>query len=56
MIGDTTNDIGLAVNAGIISVGVTWGYNDRALLISAGATHIVNNANELSSLMKTILN
>ena len=54
MIGDTINDIGLGVNAGIVSIGVTWGYNSRELLTSAGATHLVNNANDLSKLMKTL--
>ena len=55
IIGDTINDIGLGVNAGITSVGVTWGYNDKNLLSSAGASYLVNNASELSTLMKTIL-
>ena len=54
MIGDTINDIGLGVNAGIISIGVTWGYNSPELLTSAGATHLVNNADDLSKLMKTL--
>ena len=54
IIGDTINDIGLGVNAGIVSIGVTWGYNDRDLLLTAGATHLVDNANDLSKLMKTI--
>ena len=54
IIGDTINDIGLGVNAGITSVGVTWGYNDKKLLSSAGASYLVNNASELSTLMKTI--
>ena len=51
IIGDTINDIGLGVNAGITSIGVTWGYNSRELLISAGADHLVNNAQDLSKLM-----
>ena len=54
MIGDTTNDIGLGVNAGIVSIGVTWGYNSSELLSSAGATYLVSNSTELSKLMKTI--
>ena len=54
IIGDTINDIGLGVNAGITSIGVTWGYNSRKLLTTAGATHLVNNANDLGKLMKTI--
>ena len=48
MVGDTINDIGLGVNAGIISIGVTWGYNDKNLLTSAGADYLVDDANELS--------
>ena len=55
MIGDTINDIGLGVNAGIQSIGVTWGYNEKDLLVSAGATYLVNNSSELSKLMKKIL-
>ena len=54
MIGDTINDIGLGVNAGIISIGVTWGYNSRELLSSAGASYLVSDSIELSKLMKTI--
>ena len=54
IIGDTINDIGLGINAGIISIGVTWGYNDKKLLSSAGASYLVNNASELSTLMKKI--
>ena len=54
IIGDTINDIGLGVNAGIISIGVTWGYNNRDLLLSAGASHLVDNASDLSKLMKTM--
>ena len=54
IIGDTINDIGLGVNAGITSIGVTWGYNSRELLISAGADHLVNNAQNLSKLMNKL--
>jgi len=54
MVGDTINDIGLGVNARIISIGVTWGYNDKNLLTSAGADYLVDDANELSVLMKKL--
>ena len=54
MIGDTINDIGLGVNAGIVSIGVTWGYNDKNLLSSAGADYLVDDANQLSILMKKL--
>jgi len=54
MIGDTINDIGLGVNAGIVSIGVTWGYNEKNLLLSAGADYLVDDANQLSVLMKKL--
>ena len=54
MIGDTINDIGLGVNAGIVSIGVTWGYNDKNLLSSVGADYLVDDANQLSILMKKL--
>ena len=54
IIGDTINDIGLGVNSGITSIGVTWGYNSRKLLISAGANHLVDNAQDLSKLMNKL--
>ena len=54
MIGDTINDIGLGVNAGINSIGVTWGYNDKNLLSSAGADYLVDDAKQLSVLMKKL--
>ena len=56
MIGDTINDIGLGINAGITSIGVTWGYNDKNLLLSAGADYLVDDANQLNTLMKKIFN
>ena len=54
MIGDTINDIGLGVNAGIVSIGVTWGYNEKNLLSSAGADYLVDDANQLRVLMKKL--
>jgi phosphoglycolate phosphatase len=54
MIGDTINDIGLGVNAEITSIGVTWGYNEKELLSSVGASYLVSSSSELSRLMKTI--
>ena len=55
IIGDTINDIGLGVNAGIVSIGVKWGYNSKDLLLSAGANHLVSDANELNILLKNII-
>ena len=55
IIGDTVNDIGLGVNAGIVSIGVKWGYNSKDLLLSAGANHLVSDANELNILLNNII-
>jgi phosphoglycolate phosphatase len=40
MIGDTTFDIVMAANAGVASIGVTWGYHGAAELKAAGAAHL----------------
>lgn len=48
MIGDTTFDIEMAKNAGVKSIGVAWGYHERAELLDAGAARVVSNAEELT--------
>lgn len=47
IVGDTINDIGLGVNAGINSIGVAWGYNSIEMLKNEGADFIVKNSKEL---------
>ena len=47
MIGDREHDILGARGVGIESIGITWGYGSNEELKSAGATHIVDNADEL---------
>lgn len=44
MIGDTTFDMAMAVNAGVHGVGVAWGYHPVAALREAGAGVIVADA------------
>jgi phosphoglycolate phosphatase len=51
MIGDRNLDVEAANELGLRSIGVTWGGADRAELIAAGAHHIVDSAEELSSLL-----
>lgn len=46
-IGDTNVDILTAVNAGIESIGVLWGFRDEAELKEAGAAHIVSSPAEI---------
>jgi len=53
IVGDTINDIGLGVNAGINSIGVAWGYNSVEMLKNEGANFIVKDSKEL---FNTIIN
>jgi phosphoglycolate phosphatase len=43
MIGDTSFDMEMAVNAGVGAIGVDWGYHERRRLSEAGAVHIVSD-------------
>jgi phosphoglycolate phosphatase len=42
MIGDTTYDMEMAINAGVGAIGVGWGYHAGERLIDAGAKLVVN--------------
>jgi phosphoglycolate phosphatase len=42
MIGDTTFDVLMASNAGVASIGVTWGYHGAEELRSAGAAQLAS--------------
>jgi phosphoglycolate phosphatase len=52
MIGDTSYDMHMAVNAGVKAVGVDWGYHDPADLRSAGASHVVADTVALQDILK----
>ncbi len=43
MIGDTTYDMEMARNAGVVAIGVDWGYHHRSELLTAGAAVIVDD-------------
>lgn len=45
--GDSDVDIETAKNAGIKSIGVTWGFRDRELLISCGADFLADKAEDI---------
>ncbi len=50
-VGDTAVDMATGVNAGMRSVGVTWGFRDAHELIEAGADHVVGTPLELLDLL-----
>ena len=50
-VGDSNIDIITANNAGVKSVGVTWGFRDEEELSKEGATYIVNNIKELRDII-----
>jgi HAD hydrolase, family IA, variant 1 len=50
-IGDTAVDINTGTSAGLTTVGVLWGFRDRAELEGAGATHIIAKPSELLPLV-----
>ena len=54
MIGDSGVDIQTAHNAGITSVGVSWGFRSRSELEENGANHIADTADELLHILENI--
>ncbi len=46
-VGDSDVDILTAKNAGLASIGVTWGFRDRQTLLSAHADYIVDEPEEI---------
>ena len=54
MIGDTSYDIAMAVNAGAHAVGVAWGYHEAHELHAAGARHVLDHARDLSALLEAL--
>ncbi|MBT3306604.1 MAG: HAD-IA family hydrolase [Alphaproteobacteria bacterium] len=54
MIGDTTFDIEMAVNAGTMAIGVTWGYHPQDHLHSAGAHVIIDEFHVLPETLKNL--
>lgn len=50
-VGDSDVDVKTAENAGIDFIGVLWGFRDKAVLETAGATVFAKNTQELKSLL-----
>jgi phosphoglycolate phosphatase len=51
MVGDTTFDIDMAMNAGVRAIGVSWGYHDASELMESGAQCVINDFHELQSIL-----
>ncbi len=49
-VGDSDVDIQTAKNAGLASIGVTWGFRDRQTLLAAHADYIVDEPEEIYDL------
>jgi len=55
MIGDTVFDIELAKAAGVMSIGVGWGYHERKDLLQAGADTLIESFDELDAAIAEVL-
>jgi len=51
-VGDSNIDMITAKNAGLACVGVTWGYRSRETLQEAGADHIIDEPDQLITLIE----
>jgi phosphoglycolate phosphatase len=54
MIGDTTFDMEMAVNAKTPAIGVAWGYHDVEELIASGASAVAREYGELAPMLDEI--
>ena len=50
-VGDSGVDMQTAAAAGVRSVGVTWGFRERAELVESGARHLIDRPEELLELL-----
>lgn len=50
-VGDSDTDIVTAKNAGLVSIGVLWGFRDREIIEAEGAEYIVDTVKNLEKLL-----
>ncbi|OHC74466.1 MAG: haloacid dehalogenase [Rhodospirillales bacterium RIFCSPLOWO2_12_FULL_58_28] len=55
MIGDTTFDIEMARRAGVMAIGVSWGYHDGKELLAAGADALIDDFGDLFKAAETLM-
>lgn len=53
-VGDSEVDVLTAANANLPCVGVTWGFRKKEVLMEYGATYIIDEPNELMTVLKNI--
>jgi phosphoglycolate phosphatase len=51
LLGDTTYDMQMAGNAGVRAIGVSWGYHSEDMLLSAGASCVIDRIEALEALI-----
>ena len=54
MIGDSNVDIRTAINAGMLPVGVTWGFRSADVLVEEGVRVLIQKPEELVSFFRTV--
>lgn len=55
-VGDADTDILTANNAGLVSIGVLWGFRDREVIEKEGAKYIVSTVKDLEKLLVSLKN
>ena len=55
VVGDSPQDIEMAENAGVLAIGVSWGFHEPAELIRAGARRIVHDPGEIVPAVAALL-
>ena len=51
LVGDSGTDVMTARNAGLVPIGVTWGYRDRDELVDAGVAYTIDHPAQLLALV-----
>ena len=54
-VGDSDVDIKTGVNAGMVPIGVLWGYRDRELLLESGAKYLAETPQKLIEILKELI-
>jgi phosphoglycolate phosphatase len=55
MVGDSSFDMAMARAAGVMPIGVSWGFQPAAALTEAGARAIVDSYSELEAILHEFL-